>query len=162
MRRTSYYEDWSETNPNEFDYDAIDERLGLSTEKRSDDGGRDILPCNFDSSLFDCEQQEYIAEYLVQYRKEVAQRILDFVISPSKKLNRNSERNRKSTIMKIACRAVLFNKLLNDPKVGYRDLPEVYGISNHLLYDERKAILEELSEWDKNISYVICNNRTLQ
>ena len=44
--------------------------------------GRDILPCNFDSSLFDSEQQEYIAEYLIQYRKEVAQRILDFVISP--------------------------------------------------------------------------------
>lgn len=161
MKRTSYFEDWSPTNPNEFDYDAIDERLGLSTEKRSDDGRRNLLPDNFDDTLFDSEQQEYIAEYLIQYRKEVAQRILDFIISPSKKLIRNSERNRKSTIMKIACRAVLFNKLLNDPKVGYRDLPETYGISNHLFYDERKAILDELIEMDKNISYIICNNRHL-
>lgn len=162
MKRTTYFEDWNETNPNEFDYDSIDERLGLSTEKRTNDRRCNLLPDNFDSSLFDSEQQEYLSEYLIQYRKEVAQRILDFIVSPSKKLIRNSERNRKSTSMKIACRAVLFNKLLNDPKVGYRDLPETYGISNHLFYDERKAILDELIEMDKNISYIICNNRHLQ
>ena len=162
MQHTTYFEDWGETNPNDFDYDAIDERLGLSTEMHTANGRCDLLPGNFDSSLFNSEQQEYISEYLTQYRKEVAQRILDFIIKPSEKLNKKSERSRKSVIMKMACRSVLMHKLLNDPKVDYRDLPEVYGISNHLLYDERNAILEELSVMDKNISYCICNNRKLK
>ena len=54
MKKTTYFEDWNETNPNEFDHDAIDERLGVSTESHNDDGGCNILPSNFDYSLFDC------------------------------------------------------------------------------------------------------------
>lgn len=162
MRRTTYFEDWSETNPNEFGYDAIDERLGLSTEKRSDDGRCDILPGNFDYSLFDSEQQEYIAEYLAWYRKDSIQHLLSFLLKPTENLTKNSERSRKAVMMKVFCRNVLLHKLLNDPDVGYRDLPKTFGISNHCFYDTRKEMLSELIKQDKNIEYILCNNRHLK
>ena len=162
MKKTTYFEDWNETNPNEFDYDAIDERLGLSTESDSDDGGRNILPSNFDYSLFDCEQQEYLSEYLAWYRKDSIQHLLSFLLKPTENLTKNSERSRKAVMMKVFCRNVLLHKLLNDPDVGYRDLPKTFGISNHCFYDTRKEMLSELIKQDKNIEYILCNNRHLK
>lgn len=64
--------------------------------------------------------------------------------------------------MRALCRLLLLHKLLNDISSGYRDLPDVYGISNHVFYDERKRIVNELSATDKNILYTVCNNKKLK
>ena len=60
MKKISYSEDWSITNEyNEFDYDSIDERLGVSGKDNSD-GGRLLSDfVGFDCDLFDNEQIEY-------------------------------------------------------------------------------------------------------
>lgn len=63
--------------------------------------------------------------------------------------------------MRMLCRLVLIHKIMNDIETGYRELPETFGISNHIFYDERKRIIEELASKDKNIHYYICNNRHL-
>lgn len=160
MKKVSYYEDWSLTNPNEFSYDSIDERMGLSEEE----SGRDRkfnLPSNFDCSAFDDKQMEYLSDYLTWYRKDISQQLLSFLVKPAKDL-KNSERSRNATNMRMLCRLVLTHKIINDLQTGYRDLPAKFGISNHVFYDERKRIIDDLCEVDKNISFTICNNRHLK
>ena len=162
MKKVSYYEDWSITNPNEFDYDAIDKKLGVSAKSNTNSGGCNSLPNNFDCSMFDDDQLEYLAEYLPWYRKEVSQHLLRFLNEPAKSIKKNSERSRKAINMRMLCRLVLLHKIINDDETGYRDLPETFGISNHILYDERKRIIDELINTDKNIEFIICNNRHLK
>lgn len=134
--------------------------MGVSTKMRNDCGRRDLLPSNFDYSLFNSEQQEYIAEYLNWHRKDICQTLLEFLIKPTKDLKNDSERSRHAVMMRIFCRLTLLYKIICDPDdVAWAELPKRYGVSNHNLYDERKRLIEELSVNDKNVSFYICNNR---
>lgn len=167
MKKISYSEDWSITNEyNEFDYDSIDERLGVSGKDNSD-GSRLLSDfVGFDCDLFDNEQIEYLKDFFVWYRKENVKNLLSFLLKPCDKVKNRagamSERTRNALMMKVFCRVVLLHKIINDPEdIGWRELPKKYGVSNHSLYDVRKEIVEELSKFDKNISYSICNNRHL-
>lgn len=161
MKKVSYYEDWEITNPNEFDYDAIDKKLGISTKSNTNSTGCNSLPDNFDNDLFNDKQIEYLVDYLQYYRQESVKHLLSFLISPAKDLRNNSERSRKAIQMRMLCRLVILHKLLNDEETGYRDLPEKFTISNHVLYDERKRMINELIDTDKNIEFILCNNRHL-
>lgn len=104
---------------------------------------------------------EYLSDYLQWYRKDISQQLLSFLISPSKDIKK-SERSRNAIKMRILCRLVLLHKLINEIDTGYRDLPEKFGISSHCFYDERKRIIDDLADIDKNIEFVICNNRHLK
>lgn len=64
MKKISYSEDWGLTNAtNDFDFDAIDERLGL-IEEESERETEFNLPNNFDCNAFDVKQLEYLSDYL--------------------------------------------------------------------------------------------------
>jgi hypothetical protein len=144
MKKVPYSEDWLITNQlNDFDYDSIDDNLRGDAEEIT----------------FTKAQREYLEDYLIQYRKEVAQTLLSFILKPTETLKNNSDRSRNAMLMKILCRVVLLNKILNNSDVPYKDFPAEYGISNHSYYDERNEIVKELKKLDKNISFVICNNR---
>lgn len=162
MKKISYSEDWGITNAtNDFDYDAVDERMGLSKEQ-SGRNGNIYLPGNFDCSAFNDKQVEYLSEYLQWYRKDTIQEFLSFITKPLEDLSKKSERHQGAIRMRVLCRLILLHKLLNDIEVGYRDLSDKFGISSHVFYDERKRIIDDLSDIDKNISFIVCNNRKLK
>lgn len=104
-------------------------------------------------------QEESIADEYLYKRKELTSKLLNFILKPLELMNVDSTKNRYATSMKVLCRVILLNKLLNDDETPYSELPQKYGISNHSFYDERNAVIEELSATDKNIGFIIRNNQ---
>lgn len=142
MNNIAYKESWLETNP--------------ASEESTTEINLDI---DIDNEEFTDEQLLIINDWYLYKRKELTSKLLDFILKPIESMNADSTKNRYATSMKVLCRVVLLNKLLNDDETPYSKLPQKYGISNHSFYDERNVVIDELSSSDKNIGFYIRNNQ---
>lgn len=108
---------------------------------------------DIDKSKFDAEQIEYIQEFLEDFRREMAQGIIEFIIKvPS---HGNKDNHRGATMARIVSRAALLDRLLNKREVTAREIPNIYGVSVHQYYDSLSEIEEELKDNNNNIREVI-------
>lgn len=108
---------------------------------------------DLDSTLFDEEQIEYLQEFLADYRTEVAQGIIEFLVSVP--CNGDKESHRRATQARIVSRAALLDRLLNKRDITARQIPQVYGVSIHQYYDALQEIESELKENNSSIREVI-------
>ena len=137
MSKTEYKEDWKLHN------------FGTDEETKREA----TLPRDFDKSLFDEEQIEYITDFLTDYRTETMKIMLDFITQPN--ANGNSKKHKDALFIRIAARAVIIDSVLNARDYKVLDLKSTYGISTHQYYDEISRLTAELEKQNKNINELL-------
>lgn len=108
---------------------------------------------DLDNSKFDPEQIEYLQEFLEDYRTEVAQGVIRFIVSVP--CHGDKESHRRATQARITSRAALLDRLINKREVTARELPQTYGVSIHQYYDTLQEVEQELEKNNSNIREVI-------
>lgn len=108
---------------------------------------------NIDRDKFDSEQLEYLQEFMEDYRREMAQGIINFITSV--KIKGNKENHQKATQARIISRVALLDRILNKRDITAREIPNHYGISIHQYYDSLNEIEEELKDQNNNIRDII-------
>lgn len=108
---------------------------------------------DLDSSKFDLEQIEYLQEFLQDFRTEVAQGIVQFIVNVP--CHGDKEHHRKATQARIVSRAALLDRLLNKREVTARKIPSTYGVSIHQYYDSLQEVEQELAQNNCNIREVV-------
>lgn len=111
------------------------------------------LPNDFDKTLFDDEQLEYLCDFLADYRTETMKIMLDFITNLE--ANGNSKKNKDALFVRIAARAVIIDSVLNAREYKVLDLKTTYGISTHQYYDEIARLTTELEKQNKNINELL-------
>lgn len=87
------------------------------------------LPQSLDYDRFTDSQLEYMAEWWQDARRAVVNELLAFLLRSHLRL-----------------RVVLLDKILNHPELTWRRTAEVYGVSNHKLYDVKAQVAKELTQ----------------
>lgn len=108
---------------------------------------------DLDKSKFDAEQIEYLQEFLEDYRTEVAQGIVGFIVSVP--IFGDKESHKRATQARIVSRAALLDRLLNKREITAREIPKIYGVSIHQYYDNLQEVENELKENNDSIRDVI-------
>lgn len=137
MSKTEYKEDWKLHN------------FGNEQEIKREAS----LPNDFDKTLFDDEQIEYLCEFLADYRTETMKIMLDFITNLE--ANGSSKKNKDALFVRIAARAVIIDSVLNARDYKVLDLKTTYGISTHQYYDEIGRLTNELQKQNKNINELL-------
>lgn len=108
-----------------------------------------IMIADLDKKIIDPEQIEYLQRFLEDYRAEVIQTIISFIV------NVPNHGNGKATQARIVSRAALLDRLLNKREVTAREIPKIYGVSIHQYYDTLQEVEKELKENNSSIREVI-------
>ena len=85
------------------------------------------LPMSLDLARFDDEQLVYLAEWMMAFRVECFNRLLEFL-------------SRKGCRYRIC----ILDKLVNRPRMKWCEAAAFYGVSQHKLFDAKREIMAEL------------------
>lgn len=85
------------------------------------------LPGSLELDRFDDEQLVYLAEWMMEFRVECFNRLLEFL-------------SRKSCRYRIC----ILDKLVNRPRMKWCDAAAFYGVSQHKLFSTKRELMGEL------------------
>lgn len=85
------------------------------------------LPMSLELDRFDDEQLVYLAEWMMEFRVECFNRLLEFL-------------SRKGCRYRIC----ILDKLVNRPRMKWCDAAAFYGVSQHKLFNTKRELMGEL------------------
>lgn len=85
------------------------------------------LPPDLERDRFDDEQLVYLAEWMMEFRVECFNRLLEFL-------------SRKGCRLRIC----ILDKMVNRPTLKWCDAAAFYGVSQHKLFDAKREMMAEL------------------
>lgn len=119
------------------------------------------LPDDFDFESFTEDQIRYLGDYFEDYRKKYISDFVKWLLRPLDDVDDNStDAMARNKIKQSLYRLMIVHRLLNFPDMPLGDYVRRYKLSNHVFYQIRNGIADELSEDHKNIKRVICRYKT--
>lgn len=132
----------------------IDSWIQMQPDEPSD--AERVLPSNLDFELFENEQLSYLQDFLAEYRLENIRDFCKFVLEGDKPKNA-SEKSKEAFLQRVVCRIALVLRLLDEnlQQVAWKDTPTYFGLSSHVFFDCKDAMLYELARSNPRINKVL-------
>lgn len=109
-----------------------------------------------DLDVFDNEQLSYLQDFLVEYRLENIRDFCKFVLEGDCPKNA-SEKSKEAYLQRVVCRIALVLRLLDEDLQGlaWKDTPAYFGLSSHVFFDTKDAVLYELARSNPRMDRVL-------